>query len=254
MIELDGLTKQFGSVTAVDGLSIKVPPGELFAFIGPNGAGKTTTIKMLVGLLRPTSGRVTLCGHDVQEDYIAAKSLLSYVPDQPYLYDKLTGREFLEFVARMYGLSRSDTGRKIAKMTEWFELAGFLDELGETYSHGMKQRVVISAALLHDPQVIAVDEPLVGLDPKGANTLKRVFRDRAERGAAIFMSTHTLSLAEEVADRVGILNRGHLIATGSPESIRREARVDARLEDAFLALTRDTAGADAIGFGDTGKG
>jgi ABC-2 type transport system ATP-binding protein len=252
VIELKGLTKRFGSMTAVDSLDIKIHPGELFAFLGPNGAGKTTTIKMIVGLLRPTDGRVTLCGHDVQQDSIAAKSLLSYVPDQPYLYDKLTGREFLEFVARMYGLPRSDTGRKIAQMAEWFELAGFLDELGETYSHGMKQRVVITAALLHDPQVLVVDEPLVGLDPKGANTLKQVFRDSAERGVTIFMSTHTLALAEEIADTVGILNRGHLIATGSPESIRLEATADARLEDAFLALTRDTAGADTIGLGDTG--
>jgi ABC-2 type transport system ATP-binding protein len=253
MIELTQLTKQFGKLTAVDHLDLRVPPGELFAFIGPNGAGKTTTIKMIVGLLRPTAGRVLLCGRDVRTDYIAAKSLLSYVPDEPYLYDKLTGREFLHFVARMYGMQRRETIAKIASLSEQFELT-FLDQLGETYSHGMKQRVVISAALLHDPRVIVVDEPLVGLDPKGASILKRVFRERAERGASIFMSTHTLALAEEIADRLGIIRRGELIAVGTADDIHARARTDGRLEDAFLALTEEiTATGSASSPADSGS-
>ena len=180
MIEIENVVKRFGDLAAVDGLSLTVPPGELFVFLGPNGAGKTTTIKLITGLLRPTSGRVSLGGYDVQRDYVQARSLLSYVPDQPFLYEKLTGREFLRFVARMYGMERRATEQKVAELAELFELGGFLDELGQTYSHGMKQRVVVSAALMHDPQVLVIDEPTVGLDPKGANTLKSVLRRLTE--------------------------------------------------------------------------
>jgi ABC-2 type transport system ATP-binding protein len=239
MIELIGLTKKFGDLTAVDHLNLAVPPGEIYAFTGPNGAGKTTTIKMIAGLLRPTEGSVRLCGLDVRKDAIAAKSLLSYVPDEPYLYDKLTGREFLEFVGSMYGLAREEIQRRTGELMERFALGAFIDDLAETYSHGMKQRVVISAALLHDPKVIVVDEPLVGLDPKGASILKQVFRERAARGAAIFVSTHTLALAEEIADRVGILRKGRLIAEGLPRQIREMARTGGRLEEAFLLLTEE---------------
>jgi ABC-2 type transport system ATP-binding protein len=239
MIKLEQLTKTFGALVAVDHLDLEVPPGEFFAFIGPNGAGKTTTIKMTVGLLKPTAGRATLCGHNVQQDYIAAKSVISYVPDQPYLYDKLSGREFLHFVAQMYGMSRRRAEQEMEELIETFGLHDFIDELGETYSHGMKQRVVISAALIHEPRIIVVDEPLVGLDPKGANTLKRVLRQKSEEGVCIFMSTHTLSLAEEVADRVGIIHNGRLIALGVLDDIRRMARTDGRLEEAFLRLTRE---------------
>ena len=237
MIQLENLTKVFGRLTAVDHLNLEIPPGEFFAFIGPNGAGKTTTIKMIAGLLRPTEGRALLCGHDVQADYIAAKSVLSYVPDQPYLYDKLTGREFMQFVARMYHLPKPETERKIRELSETFEMESFLDELAETYSHGMKQRVVISAALLHNPKVVVVDEPTVGLDPKGASILKRVLRQQSRQGISVFVSTHTLSLAEEVADRVGIIHRGRIIALGALDDILRTARTDGRLEEAFLRLT-----------------
>ncbi len=239
MIKLEGLTKRFGDLLAVDHVDLEVPAGEFFVFLGPNGAGKTTTIKLIAGLLRPTEGRALLCGHDVQADYIAAKSLLSYVPDEPFLYDKLTGREFLEFVGAMYGVGPERTQERIAEMVELFELGSFLDELAETYSHGMKQRVVVSAALLHEPKVIVIDEPMVGLDPKGANTLKTVLRALAGRGVTVFMSTHTLAVAEQTADRIGILRSGRLIALGTLEEVYGAARTEKRLEEAFLRLTEE---------------
>jgi len=239
MIRLENVVKRFGQTVAVGGLTLEVPAGELFVFLGPNGAGKTTTIKMIAGLLRPTEGRVLICGHDVQKDYLQAKSLLSYVPDQPFLYDKLTGREFLEFVGTMYGMARPAIEEKVAWLSETFELESFLDDLGQTYSHGMKQRVVMSAALLHDPRVLVIDEPTVGLDPKGANTLKGILRRLAREGAAVFMSTHTLAVAEETADRVGIIREGNLIALGTLDEIYAMAETDRRLEQAFLRLTEE---------------
>lgn len=241
MIEIESLTKEFGDLTAVGGLDLRIPAGEFFVFLGPNGAGKTTTIKMIVGLLKPTSGRVILCGHDVHAAPVKAKSLLSYVPDQPYLYDKLTGREFLHFVGEMYGLTPDERGQRIEELAEMFRLHDFLDELGETYSHGMKQRVVISSALLHEPRVLVIDEPMVGLDPKNAATLKTVLREMTESGGTVFMSTHTLGVAEETADRVGILRQGSLIALGSLEEIYGQAQSDNRLEEAFLRLTEEEA-------------
>ncbi len=237
MIELVRLTKRFGTLTAVDNLSLTVPSGEFFVFLGPNGAGKTTTIKMIAGLLHPTEGRVALCGHDVQEDYITAKSLLSYVPDEPFLYDKLTGREFLCFVASMYNVEPSAATARIAQFAELFGTENFLDELAETYSHGMKQRIVISAALIHDPQVIVIDEPMVGLDPKGASILKATLRELTERGVTVFMSTHTLAVAEQMADRVGIIRNGQMVALGTLDEVYAAARTDRHLEDAFLRLT-----------------
>jgi ABC-2 type transport system ATP-binding protein len=239
MIKLEGLTKKFGDLVAVDHVDLEVPPGEFFVFLGPNGAGKTTTIKLIAGLLRPTEGRALLCGHDVQKDYIAAKSLLSYVPDEPFLYDKLTGREFLEFVGAMYGVGAKRTQERIAEMTELFETADFLDELAETYSHGMKQRVVVSAALLHEPKVFVIDEPMVGLDPKGANTLKNVLRALTRQGVTVFMSTHTLAVAEQTADRIGIIRSGRIIALGTLDEVYGTARTDGRLEEAFLRLTEE---------------
>ncbi len=240
MIKLDNLTKHFGDTVAVNGLNLEVRPGEMFVFIGPNGAGKTTTIKLIAGLLRPTQGSVTLCGYDVQRDYIQARSLLSYVPDQPFLYEKLTGREFLKFVGAVYGVDRSSVAEKIAHLSELFEMEEFLDELGQTYSHGMKQRVVVSAALLHDPKVLVIDEPMVGLDPRGAKTLKTVLKDLTRDGVTVFMSTHTLAVAEETADRVGVIRRGSIIALGDLAQIHATARTDGRLEEAFLRLTEET--------------
>ncbi|MCK4283605.1 MAG: ABC transporter ATP-binding protein [Candidatus Brocadiae bacterium] len=240
MIRLDNLTKHFGDTVAVNGLNLEVRPGEMFVFVGPNGAGKTTTIKLIAGLLRPTQGSATLCGYDVQRDYIQARSLLSYVPDQPFLYEKLTGREFLQFIGAVYGVDRSSVAEKIAHLSDLFEMEEFLDELGQTYSHGMKQRVVVSAALLHDPKVLVIDEPMVGLDPRGANTLKTVLKDLTRDGVTVFMSTHTLAVAEETADRVGVIRRGSIIALGDLAQIHATARTDGRLEEAFLRLTEET--------------
>ena len=246
MIKLEGLTKQFGDLVAVDHLDLEVAAGEIFVFLGPNGAGKTTTIKMIAGLLRPTEGRVFVCGHDVQQEHVTARLLLSYVPDQPFLYDKLTGREYLHFLGEMYNLERGGVEAKIARLSDLFDLDRFLDELAETYSHGMKQRIVISGALLHEPRVLIIDEPMVGLDPKNANTLKQMLRDMTAAGSAVFMSTHTLAVAEDVADRVGILRGGSLIAVGPLDEIHAQARTDGHLEEAFLRLTGN-AGATGTG-------
>ncbi len=238
MIELEQVTKRFGNVTAVNGLSLDVKAGELFAFLGPNGAGKTTTIKMIVGLLRPDSGKIRVCGHDMRDEDIEAKSKIGYIPDQPYLYERLTGREFLEFVGKMYGLARARLQERIETLGKLFEFQEYMDELCGNYSHGMRQRVVISSALLHDPEVIVVDEPMVGLDPKGARLIKSVFREKVREGVTIFMSTHTLAVAEEAADRIGILHHGTLLAVGSVEDILAMGESPgARLEEAFLLLT-----------------
>ena len=252
MIDVENVTKRFGLLTAVDRLSLRIPPGEVVAFIGPNGAGKTTTIKLIAGLLRPDEGRITLFGHDVQKDYVRAKALLSYVPDQPYLYDKLTGREFLHFVGAMYDMERSAVARAIEELSELFEFADFMDDLGETYSHGMKQRIVVSAALLHEPRALIIDEPMVGLDPKSGNILKTVLRNRAAGGTAVFMSTHTLPVAQQVADRVGIIHHGRIIALGTLDQIREQAHTDGQLEEAFLRLTEEEAPASAEAPSETG--
>ena len=237
MIELTDITKRFGKHLAVDGLSLTVNKGELFAFLGPNGAGKTTTIKMVAGLLTPTSGTIQVAGYDIREDYLQAKAVLSYIPDQPYLYDKLTGREFLHFLGSMYGMSEDDITRKVAELADLFECGDYLDELGETYSHGMKQRVVVSGALLSNPKAILIDEPMVGLDPRSANILKSVLRSRVKEGTSVLMSTHTLGVAEEVADRIGIIQHGKMLTTGTLSEIYAQARTEERLEDAFLRLT-----------------
>jgi len=221
----------------VKNLSLTIPSGEIFAFLGPNGAGKTTTIKMIVGLLRPSSGSICVCGHDVATDAIAAKEAISYVPDQPYLYEKLTGREFLQFIADIYRLDSAMAAARVDEMVRLFELEEFVDQLTGDYSHGMKQRVVMAGALLHDPKVIIIDEPMVGLDPKSMRLVKDILREKARLGACVFMSTHTLSVAEEIADRVGIIDRGDLVALGTPQELRDMAHVEGRLEDVFLAIT-----------------
>ena len=239
MIEIQDLTRTFGEKVAVDKLSLTVDRGERFAFLGPNGAGKTTTIKVMAGLLRPNSGHVRICGFDTVTEPGQAKARMAYVPDEPYLYEKLSGREFLLFVADMYGINRRETERRIARSIELFQLDEYLDDLCETYSHGMKQRVVLTSALLHKPEVLVVDEPMVGLDPRGARLVKDIFREQAEAGACVFMSTHTLSVAEEVADRIGIIHRGALIALGSPEYLRARYGGENGLEGVFLKLTQE---------------
>ncbi|NOZ24042.1 MAG: ABC transporter ATP-binding protein [Planctomycetes bacterium] len=239
MIQIEGLTKKYGNGVAVDSLTLHISQGEFFAFLGANGAGKTTTIKMLTGLLKPTAGTAKICGHDIVEDYVRAKAKISYVPDQPFLYDKLSGREFLHFVGEMYGMTQDERETKIDELIRLFELRAYVDNLCETYSHGMRQRVVLSAALMHGPEVIITDEPLVALDPKSARILKDLLKRMAKNGAAVFMSTHTLAVAEEMADRIGIIHKGKLIALGTFEEIKEISRTSHRLEDAFLTLTAD---------------
>jgi ABC-2 type transport system ATP-binding protein len=235
MIELRGVSKTFGSKRAVDRLDLTVHAGELFAFLGPNGAGKTTTIKMICGLLTPTAGTVRVGGHDASTRQ--ARQLIGYVPDQPYLYDKLTGREFLKFVVEMYGLDRASAMARIDELIETFEMGDFIDELCENYSQGMKQRVVFASALVHNPRVLVVDEPLVGLDPRSARIVKNLFVAQARSGAAVLMSIHLLAIAEELADRIGIVDHGRMLTVGTLAQLRDRAQHDGSLEDLFLKLT-----------------
>jgi len=243
MIEIASLTKEYGSKKALQGLDLRLETGEVFALLGPNGAGKTTTLKILAGLVRPTTGSARVAGFDVVADGLRAREVLSYVPDEPYLYDKLTGGEFLRMVADLYRLPRDRTEEEIARLSDVFELSGYIDDLCESYSHGMKQRIVIASALLHNPRVLILDEPTVGLDPKSTRTLKNILLKQAHgQGLTVLISTHTLSLAEELADRIGILNLGRLVALGTLDELRslqekRGAPGHDRLEDLFLDLT-----------------
>ncbi len=240
MIELSNLTKKYDAFLAVDNLNLSVPKGEIFGFIGPNGAGKTTTIKMMGGILEPTSGTVTIGGIRMDEDPETAKRKIGFIPDRPYLYEKLTGMEFLKFIADLYGVDKDAFSQKADEKLGLFSLTDWPDELIESYSHGMKQRLIMAAALLHDPEVIIVDEPTVGLDPAAVKILKDLFRQLAGQGVTIFMSTHTLHVAEDICDRIGVIRKGTLIATGTTEDLKREANItDADLEQVFLSLTSD---------------
>jgi len=238
MIEFDHVSRTYGDKLAVDDLSLAIPRGELFALLGPNGAGKTTTIKMLVGLLRPSRGTVRICGHDLRKEARSAHLHTGYVPDEPTLYDKLTGREFLWFIADMFGMPRHVAAEKIDREVDHFELAEFADDLAESYSLGMKQRLVFAAALLHDPDVLVLDEPMVGLDPRSVRIVKDLLRARTEEGMTVFMSTHTLAMAEEMADRVGIMVRGQLRFLGTLAELRDQVAVETTsLENLYLELT-----------------
>lgn len=237
MIQTVGLSKSFGALRAVDHLALDIAQGEFFAFLGPNAAGKTTTIKMLTGLLRPNAGSARVAGYDIQRDPTAAKRLISYVPDFPFLYDKLTPREFLRFVGELYEMSRPDILFKTDRLFEQFHLGDYNNELIENLSHGTRQRVAISSALLHDPRVLIIDEPMVGLDPAHARILKDEFKARSRAGCTIFLSTHTLSVAEEMADRIGIINHGRLIALGTVDELREQnVAAGGALEKIFLSL------------------
>jgi len=238
MIEFQDVTRSYGTTVAVDRLGLTVGEGELFALLGPNGAGKTTSIKMLVGLLRPDSGSVKVCGHDVARQTRLATRMLGYVPDQPFLYDKLTGRELLEFAGEMRGLDRAATDDRIARECDNFDLAEFIDNLTETYSHGMKQRLVFASAFLHNPAVLVIDEPMVGLDPRSVRLVKDLLRSRAAQGTTVFMSTHTLTVAEEIADRIGIVDAGRLHFLGTVPQLQKELSSEHKaLEPLFLELT-----------------
>ena len=244
-VELVGVTKCFGQKRAVDDLTLRLRPGEVFAFLGPNGAGKTTTLKMTTGLLRPDRGTVRICGLELGRETLKAKRLLAYVPDQPFLYEKLTGREFIHFVRDVYGVSPEQAEQRLERLRERLGMDGFLDQLAESYSHGMKQKVALAAALIHDPTVLVVDEPIVGLDPRTIRVIKTIFREIADAGGTVFMSTHTLDVAEAIADRIGIIQHGRLIALGTLAELRAKGmRRDGRLEDIFLELT-EPAGGDA---------
>jgi ABC-2 type transport system ATP-binding protein len=238
VISISGLVKKYDSVLAVDELSLEVPAGELFGFIGPNGAGKTTTIKLLVGLLKPSCGTIRIDGVDLEQDPIQVKKIIGYIPDRPFLYNKLTGWEYLEFVAGMYSLDLNTARDRAEKYFTLFDLQDFGDELIEGYSHGMRQKLIIAGALFHDPKVIIVDEPLVGLDPKGARQVKQLFQDLCENGTTIFMSTHSLGVAETMCHRVGIIQKGKMIALGTVEQLRSQAEHQhGDLEAVFLKLT-----------------
>ena len=236
-IIIDNLTKSFGALRAVDAVSLHVKHGEVFAFLGPNGAGKTTTIKTITGLLTPDCGTITVCGHPMSTDSQAAKAKLAYVPDQPFLYGKLTAREFMGFVAKMYSIDPATAARRADTYMEALAVSSFADQLAEGYSHGMKQRVVLAAALLHEPQVLVVDEPMVGLDPRTVRSVKELFGNLAGAGRTVFMSTHTLDVAEAIADRIAIIHHGRIIACGTLAELRAKATQEYRLEDIFLELT-----------------
>ncbi|HEX7024562.1 MAG TPA: ABC transporter ATP-binding protein [Gemmatimonadales bacterium] len=238
MIELNHLTKRYGRFTAVDGIDLTIPRGELYGLLGPNGAGKTTTMRMIAGILQPTSGTVRIAGVDIQSDPMVAKARLGFIPDRPFVYDKLTGAEFLRFVAGLYGQTGKPTERRIDELLELFELDAWKDELTEAYSHGMRQKLIISSALVHRPDVIVVDEPMVGLDPKSARLLKDLFREFVARGGTVLMSTHTLEIAEAMCDRIAIVHGGRVAAEGTMDALRAQTSSgDASLEDLFLKLT-----------------
>ncbi len=238
MIEFNNVRRTYGAKVAVANLTLTVHAGEVFGFLGPNGAGKTTTIKMLVGLLRPSAGTIRLAGYNVVEQPRHANRLLGFVPDEPYLYDKLSGREFLQFVADMHGLSPAESKARIQREIRGFELAAFVDELAENYSHGMKQRLAFAAALLHDPAALVVDEPMVGLDPRSMRLVKDLLRRKSREGMTVFMSTHSLAVAEEISDRIGIVDSGELRFLGTLSQLRSQlAQEHTSLEDLYLELT-----------------
>ncbi len=238
LIETRTLIKRYGDKVAVNNVSFDVYGGEVFGFLGPNGAGKTTTIKMIVGLLQPTSGTIKVAGYDVQTQPLFAKAASGYVPDTPNLYAKLTGRELLQFVSDLYNLDRNQAARRIDELLRMFDLSAAADDTFNSYSHGMQQKTSLAAALMHDPKVLILDEPTVGLDPKSARLIKDILRQLADRGSAVMLSTHILEIAERMCDRIGIINKGELIAVGTMDELRKLGKEgQSSLEDIFLGLT-----------------
>jgi ABC-2 type transport system ATP-binding protein len=238
IIELVNLTKLYKGLKAVDDLNVSVREGIIFGFIGPNGAGKTTTIKMMAGILKPTKGKIIINGMDLEKEPSGVKLCCGFIPDRPFLYEKLTGIEFLLFLAGLYNLDNSaSTNARLTGLLEIFDLIHWKDELIESYSHGMKQRLVMCGALVHDPKILIVDEPMVGLDPKGARLVKDIFREQALKGKTVFMSTHSLEMAQEVCHEIAIIQTGRIIAAGTVDELREDAGVDGNLETAFLKLT-----------------
>jgi ABC-2 type transport system ATP-binding protein len=246
MIKLTNLTKRYGDFTAVDSLSLEVPRGELFGFLGPNGAGKTTTLRMIAGILRPTGGTVEIGGVNVATDPIAAKRKLGFIPDRPFIYEKLTAAEFLRFVAGLYDQEGAHVEHRARELLALFDLEEWRDELVESYSHGMRQKLIISSAFVHRPDVIVVDEPMVGLDPKAARILKDLFREYTRRGHTIMMSTHTLEVAESLCDRIGIIQTGRIRAAGTMGELQKHASGGSGLEEIFLKLTGENAARELV--------
>ncbi len=239
MIKLKNLTKRFGSFTAVENLSLELQKGDFFGFLGPNGAGKTTTIKMMSGLFAPTSGEIWIGNYNVYTHPMEAKLITGFIPDQPFLYEKLTGREFLYFSAGLYKLNHGLTGKKIDEVVEMLEIGSWLDRRSEDYSQGMRQRVGIAAALLHEPKVLIVDEPMVGLDPRSAHVVKKIFKEQSQKGVTIFMSTHSLQVAEELCNKIGIIKDGQLIFNSTIDALHEyKHQFDGKFESVFLELTK----------------
>lgn len=244
MIELNDLHKHFGDVRAVDGITLTVGRGEFFAVLGPNAAGKTTTIKMIVGLIKPTRGTARVAGFDIQEASLEARKRLSYVPDFPFLYDKLTPWEFLRFTGQLFRMDDARIRKATDELIPRFNLEEWLQKPIEGLSHGTRQRVAIASALMHDPEVFVIDEPMVGLDPHHARVVKDILKERSKTGMTVFLSTHQISVAEEMADRIGIIHRGRLVAVGDASQLRAQAGTNGALESAFLALTEELRAAD----------
>ena len=241
MIEIERLSKCFGDLTAVNDISLSVPKGEFFVILGPNAAGKTTTIKVMAGLMKPTRGSVHICGYNIEQDPLNARKRMSYLPDFPFLYDKLTPIEFFRFTGQLFGMAESDIKNESEYLSDRFSLGEFFFKPMESLSHGSKQRVAIVSALMHAPELFVLDEPMVGLDPHHARVLKDILRERADQGMTVFVSTHQLSVAEEMADRIGIMNHGKIVAIGSHSELQAANR-DSKLESIFLSLTNENNG------------
>ncbi len=243
-----GLTRAYGEARALDGLTLEVGAGELFGFLGPNGAGKTTAMRLFAGLLTPTSGEAFIAGYSVSREPIRAKRAVGFVPDTPFLYEKLTAREFLAFMSALYGVARGEADARASALLHLLELDAVADRLMETYSHGMRQKIALAGALIHDPAVILLDEPTVGLDPRSARTIKDLLRALCARGKTVFLSTHLLEVAERLCDRVGILHQGRLLVLGTIAELREKARAQASLEEIFLGLTGGASDEDLQAF------
>lgn len=239
VIKIENLVKNFEDIVAVNNLNLEIKEGELFAFLGPNGAGKTTTIKILTGLIKPTSGITLINGINIQKNPLEAKKIIGYIPDHPYLYEKLSGRDFFHFVGDLYNMPRDEQEKHLEFYFSLFGLKDAADKLIENYSHGMRQKLVFSICLMHDPKVIIVDEPMVGLDPKSTRIVKNLLKEKSKNGATIFLSTHTLSVAEELADKIGIINHGKLIFFGTLNEMKNYSQKDGNLEELFLKLTEE---------------